>query len=80
MGCGCDDCEIMMQPYLDGMLSDEEVAEAKGHLLRCPPCEKRYRFEEQLRHFVRVAGEEPMPDGLRQRLSGLRAVPPAAQH
>ena len=27
MGCGCGDCEEMMQPYMDGMLSDEEVAE-----------------------------------------------------
>ena len=22
MACGCDDCESMMQPYLDGTLSD----------------------------------------------------------
>jgi mycothiol system anti-sigma-R factor len=79
MGCGCDDCEAMMQPYLDGMLSDLEVVEAREHLTRCPPCEKRYRFEEHLRHFVRVAGDEPMPDGLRERLAGLRSGPPAAQ-
>ena len=44
-----------MQPYMDGMLTDDEVAEAKEHLEACPPCDKRYRFEERLRHFVRVA-------------------------
>ena len=55
MGCGCGDCEAMMQPYLDGMLTDEQVVEAKEHLEKCPPCDKRYRFEERLRHFVRVA-------------------------
>jgi anti-sigma factor (TIGR02949 family) len=79
MGCGCDGCESMMQPYLDGMLSDAELAEAREHLERCPPCEKRYRFEEHLRHFVRVAADEQMPEGLRERLAGLRSSPPTAQ-
>jgi len=67
-----------MQPYMDGMLSDDEVAEAREHLEKCPPCEKRYRFEEDLRHFVRVATEEPMPPGLREKLESLRTSPPAA--
>jgi anti-sigma factor (TIGR02949 family) len=67
----------MMQPYMDGMLSDEEVEEAREHLERCPPCERRFRFEEQLRHFVKVATDEPMPAGLRERLESLRTVPPA---
>jgi anti-sigma factor (TIGR02949 family) len=77
MGCGCGDCEEMMQPYMDGMLSDGEVAEAKEHLERCPPCDKRFRFEERLRHFVRVATDEPMPPGLREKLESLRTAPPA---
>ena len=76
MGCGCGDCEDMMQPYMDGMLSDGEVAEAKEHLERCPPCEKRFRFEERLRHFVRVATDEPMSPALREKLESLRTVPP----
>lgn len=75
MGCDCQDCEAMMQPYLDGMLNDEEVREAKEHLIACPPCEKRFRFEEHLRHFVRVAAQEPMSDDLKQRLAGLRTAP-----
>jgi len=74
MGCDCGDCEAMMQPYLDGMLTDEEVKEAHEHLLHCPPCDKRFRFEEHLRHFVRVAVDEPMPDDLKQRLAGLRSA------
>ena len=78
MGCGCVDCEAMMQPYMDGMLTDGQVAEARAHLEACPPCDRRYRFEEQLRHFVRVAAEEPMPPGLRERLSQLRTSSPAA--
>jgi anti-sigma factor (TIGR02949 family) len=66
----------MMQPYLDGMLSDEEVVVAREHLADCPDCEKRYRFEEDLRHFVRVAAGEPMPAGLRERLGELRVTEP----
>ena len=78
-GCGCGDCEKMMQPYLDAILSDAEVAEARAHLAACPPCEKRYRFEEELRRFVRVAVDEPMRPALRARLDGLRSVPPTVQ-
>ena len=73
MGCGCGDCEEMMQPYLDGVLSDEQVAEAKEHLERCPPCDKRYRFEVTLRRYVRVAVSEPIPEELKAKLVGLRA-------
>jgi anti-sigma factor RsiW len=75
MGCGCGDCESMMQPYLDGVLSDEQVAEAHEHLVRCPPCDRRYRFEVTLRRFVRVAAVEPMPPGLQERLLSLRSAP-----
>jgi anti-sigma factor (TIGR02949 family) len=65
----------MMQPYMDGMLTDDEVTEAKEHLEACPPCDKRYRFEERLRRFVRVATDEPMPLGLREKLESLRSSP-----
>ena len=75
MGCDCQDCEAMMQPYMDGMLSDDEVREAKEHLEACPPCEKRYRFEQHLRRFVRVAVDEPMPESLQQWLNELRTTP-----
>jgi len=74
MGCGCDDCEALMQPYIDGILSDDEVREAKEHLAACPPCEKRFRFEVNLRHFVRVAASEPMSEELKAKLVGLRTT------
>ncbi|MGZ4289934.1 MAG: anti-sigma factor family protein [Gaiellaceae bacterium] len=68
----CDKCEEMMQPFLDGALSDVEVAEAQSHLEKCSWCAKRYRFEERLRHYVRVAVSEPMSDELKAKLSALR--------
>jgi anti-sigma factor (TIGR02949 family) len=62
----------MMQPYLDGTLSDEQVREAKAHLACCPGCDKRYRFEVTLRRYVRVVASEPIPDELKAKLVGLR--------
>ncbi len=68
----CGECEQLMQPYMDRVLSDEERVEAEAHLARCSYCSKRYRFEEHLRQFVRQTVIEPMPVALKQRLADLR--------
>lgn len=68
----CDKCEEMMQPYLDGTLSEREVLEAEAHLADCTWCAKRYKFEERLRHYVRVAVSEPMRPELKAKLAALR--------
>jgi anti-sigma factor (TIGR02949 family) len=68
----CTQCEEMLQPYLDRVLSDEERLEAEEHLNRCAYCAKRYRFEESLRQFVRQAVSEPMPPDLKAKLASLR--------
>lgn len=68
----CLECEQMMQPFLDGALSESEVQEAESHLERCSWCAKRYRFEEQLRHYVRVAMSEQMSPELKAKLVALR--------
>jgi Putative zinc-finger len=74
MGCGCGDCEEMMQPYMDKVLSDEQMSEAQEHLEACPPCEKRYHFEESLRQYVRVAVDETISAELQAKLVGLRSA------
>jgi anti-sigma factor RsiW len=68
----CEKCEEMMQPYLDGTLSDAEVREAERHLEGCSWCAKRYHFEARLRHYVRVAVSEPMRPELKAKLAALR--------
>jgi anti-sigma factor (TIGR02949 family) len=68
----CAKCEEMLQPYLDRDLTDEERAEAEGHLQECAYCRKRYRFEEELRRFVRQAAVEEMPPDLKAKLAALR--------
>ena len=68
----CAHCEEMMQPYLDHVLTDEEMAQAEAHLSECVDCRRRYKFEESLRIYVRKAVSEPMPAELRQKLAALR--------
>jgi len=69
----CAHCEEMMQPYLDHILSDEEMREAEMHLDGCDWCRRRYRFEESLRVYVRQAvSSEPMSAELKQKLAALR--------
>jgi anti-sigma factor (TIGR02949 family) len=63
----------MMQPYLDHALTEEQRIEAEAHLDACSYCRKRYRFEENLRVYVRQAAvDEPMPPELKERLAALR--------
>ena len=68
----CEKCEEVMQPYLDRALDEAERAEAEAHLDGCGYCRKRYRFEENLRQFVRKACSEPMTPELKQKLASLR--------
>lgn len=69
----CAHCEEMMQPYLDHVLTDEEMAAAEAHLAGCDGCRRRYKFEESLRVYVRkAADEQQMPAELRQKLAALR--------
>ena len=68
----CEHCERMMQPFMDRVLSGSEHAEAEAHLEECEWCAKRYRFEERLRQYVRVAVSEPMPAHLKAKLAALR--------
>ena len=68
----CEKCEELLQPFLDRELDDEERALAEAHLRGCDYCNRRYRFEVELRRFVRQAVEEPMPPELKARLAALR--------
>ena len=68
----CEKCEELMQPYLDRSLDETERAKAEEHLAGCGYCRKRYRFEENLRQFVRKACSEQMTPELKQKLASLR--------
>jgi anti-sigma factor (TIGR02949 family) len=61
-----------MQPYLDRELTPEEHAEAEAHLAGCAYCGKRYRFESELRVYVKTACYEEMSPELKAKLVALR--------
>jgi anti-sigma factor (TIGR02949 family) len=69
----CEKCEEVLQPYLDRELNEAERREAEAHLDDCGYCRKRYRFEESLRRYVRLACcSESMSPELKEKLSSLR--------
>jgi mycothiol system anti-sigma-R factor len=65
----CRGAESLLQPYLDRVLTDAEVARIDGHLQDCSYCSERYVFERGLRTAVKTCcSEEPVPDGFVERL------------
>jgi anti-sigma factor (TIGR02949 family) len=68
----CDWCEEALQPYLDRELNASELAEVEHHLAACSWCEKRFKFEADLRRLVRQAVIEPMDPALKAKLAALR--------
>lgn len=74
----CDKCELLLQGYLDRELSSDEVAVAEMHLEGCDYCRRRYRFEAELRQYVRTTAVERMPPGLMDKLAQLRTTGPGS--
>jgi anti-sigma factor (TIGR02949 family) len=72
----CERCEEVLQPYLDRELTELERLEAEAHLDTCSYCRKRYRFEVELRRYVRQVVIEPMPPELKARLAYLARQTP----
>lgn len=72
----CEKCEEVLQPYLDRELTATELQEAEAHLDGCSYCRKRYRFEVELRRYVRQVVVEPMPPALKARLAQLARQSP----
>ena len=70
----CEACEELLQGYLDRELTDSEVELAESHLDGCDYCRRRYRFEENLRMYVRLSAVERMPPGLMEKLAQLRGA------
>jgi len=68
----CEQCEELLQGYLDRELTEVEVRVAESHLDGCDYCRRRYRFEVNLRRYVRTTAAERIPPGLLEKLEQLR--------
>jgi mycothiol system anti-sigma-R factor len=65
----CAETVQLLQEYLDRELTTCEVTTVQGHLDRCPPCLKLFRFEEKVRRLVRVHCERDCaPTSLREQI------------
>lgn len=59
----------LLGEFLDRELTSCEVQTVQGHLDRCPPCLKVYRFEERVRRLVRVhCASECAPSDLKAQI------------
>jgi anti-sigma factor (TIGR02949 family) len=65
----CWETVKLLGEFLDRELTACEVETVQGHLDRCPPCLKVYRFEERVRRLVRVHCERDCaPTDLREQI------------
>jgi anti-sigma factor (TIGR02949 family) len=60
----CPEALERLQAYLDGELTDEQIADVSAHLAACYPCEDRAGFERHLREVIRTHASEVAPAGL----------------
>jgi mycothiol system anti-sigma-R factor len=49
----CDSTVQRLLRYVDRELSPQEIEEVRHHLADCPPCEKIYEFQLELKRLVR---------------------------
>lgn len=65
----CQEALDKLYGYLDRQLSEDELAEVRQHLARCPHCDDHFRFEENvLRRVHQVCREVETPAALRDRV------------
>ena len=53
MSQDCDSAMDRLSLYLDRELSDREMQQVRTHLSDCPPCEKMFEFQSELKRLVR---------------------------
>jgi len=68
----CREAERRLQEYVDRQLTAVEIARIEQHLAACEHCSNCYRFETEVRVYVREAlAAEPCPETLKVRLRSL---------
>lgn len=65
----CSTVVEQLQVFLDRELTDTDITTVQGHLNRCPPCLKLFRFEERVRRLVRIhCASDCAPASLRDQI------------
>lgn len=60
----CNDYEILIHLYLDGMLEPSESHELSAHLASCSACRKRFEQYRQMKEAMAALKDEPVPADL----------------
>jgi mycothiol system anti-sigma-R factor len=74
MSCGephetdCDEVLTQVFEYLDGELTDGDVAKIQQHLDECSPCLREHDLDLALKALVRRSCAERAPEELRARI------------
>ena len=68
----CREAEQRLQDYVDRQLTEADIGAIEEHLAVCEHCAACYRFEVEVRSYVRQAcAAEPCPETLKLRLRSL---------
>ncbi len=68
----CREAERRLQEYVDRQLTGAEIRAIEEHLAVCERCADCYRFEAEVRTYVkRACAAEPCPETLKVRLRTL---------
>ena len=80
MGDHCEQTMRKLSVYIDRELSDAEVRSVKAHLDDCPPCEKVFDFQAEMKRLVRKEScTDDAPARLRDWVRQLAAEKPSAR-
>lgn len=59
----CADIEQLVQTFIDGNLTGDELKAFEDHIEYCLPCEKKVEFDKHLKEVVRLKSSESLkPD------------------
>jgi anti-sigma factor (TIGR02949 family) len=65
----CNETLRELETFLDGEMTEEELAEIRGHLEGCPNCLEAFDFHAELKQVIaRKCQSDPMPPGLLSRI------------
>lgn len=65
----CSNVHSSLSVYLDGELAPSQAAAVEAHVASCPSCQHALAFQSQLRSTVATKALDPMPDGVRDRIT-----------
>ncbi len=65
----CNETMRELMTFLDGELTDPELASIRAHLEGCPECLEAFDFHAELKAVIaRKCRSDPMPPGLLDRI------------